>query len=126
MGNVSIRYIVSDVDAAVAFYTKLFEFEVEMRPAPGFAALKRDNLQLLLNVPGAGGAGATMPDGTVPKPGGWNRFRLEFQDLESLVLSLKSKGEKFRSEIIEGNGGKQILIDDPSGNAIELFEPRKR
>jgi catechol 2,3-dioxygenase-like lactoylglutathione lyase family enzyme len=125
MGNASIRYITSDVDAAVQFYTELLDFEVELRPAPGFAALRRGALQLLLNAPGAGGAGASMADGTSPKPGGWNRFRLEFEDLAAVVESLKAKGAKFRSDIVQGNGGKQILIDDPSGNPVELFEPRR-
>ena len=125
MAGVSIRYIANDVDAAIEFYTGLLDFEVEIRPAPGFAALKRGDLQLLLNAPGAGGAGASMSDGTAPTPGGWNRFRLEFKDLESVVASLKTKGAKFRNEIVEGNGGKQILIEDPSGNPVELFEPRR-
>ena len=124
MSSVSIRYIVHDVNAAVEFYTGFLDFEVEMRPAPGFAALKRGDLRLMLNAPGAGGAGASMPDGMIPAPGGWNRFRLEYQNLGSLVQSLKKKGAKFRSDIIEGNGGKQILMEDPSGNPDELFEPR--
>src|SRR5688572_6676186 len=109
MGSVSVRYIAHDVDAAVEFYTGLLDFEIEMRPAPGFAALKRGDLQLLLNAPGAGGAGASMADGTRPQPGGWNRFRLEFKDLVSVVEGLRKKGAKFRSDIVEGNGGKQIL-----------------
>jgi len=125
MSAVSIRYIVNDVGVAIEFYTRHLGFEVEMRPAPGFAALRRADLQLLLNSPGAGGAGASMPDGTTPKPGGWNRFRIEVGNLTAFVADLKGKGASFRSEIIEGNGGKQILLDDPSGNPIELFEPRR-
>lgn len=125
MSNVSIRYIVTDVSAAVDFYTEFLDFEVEMRPAPGFAALRRGDLQLMLNAPGAGGAGASMPDGAVPAPGGWNRFRLEFKELEPIVASLRQQGATFRSDIVVGNGGKQILIEDPSGNPVELFEPRR-
>lgn len=126
MSSVSVRYIVSDVSAAVAFYEELLGFQVKMRPAPGFAALQRGELQLLLNAPGAGGAGASTPEGAVPAPGGWNRFRLEFQDLATVVEDLKAKGAKFRSAIVEGNGGKQILVEDPSGNPIELFEPKRQ
>lgn len=122
MGGVSVRYIVEDVDAAVDFYTSLLGFEVKMRPAPGFAALRRGDLMLLLNAPGAGGAGQEMPDGSVPEPGGWNRFQLEVEDLDALVARLKEEGATFRSEIVVGRGGKQVLLDDPSGNAVELFE----
>ena len=96
-----------------------------MHPAPGFAALKRGELRLLLNAPGAGGAGASMPDGSRPAPGGWNRFQLAVENLGALVEELKGKGVAFRSGIIEGNGGLQILVEDPSGNAIELLEPRR-
>ena len=120
---VSIRYIVSDVDAAIEFYTKWLGFEVQMHPSPGFAALAKGDLRLLLNVPGAGGAGTSMPDGAKPAPGGWNRFQIAVADLAETVATMKDGGCKFRSEIIRGNGGKQVLVDDPSGNAVELFEP---
>lgn len=120
---VSVRYIANDVDAAVMFYTEHLGFTVEMRPAPGFAALSRGDLRLLLNRPGAGGAGTSMPDGQVPAPGGWNRFQLEVEDLEATYERLKAAGCVFRSEVIQGNGGKQVLINDPAGNPIELFEP---
>lgn len=125
MSTVSVRYIVNDVDAAIAFYTENLDFEVEMHPAPGFAAVKREGLRLFLNAPGAGGAGSSMPDGAKPQPGGWNRFQIEFTDLAATVKNLKKKGASFRSEIIEGKGGKQILLEDPSGNPIELFESSK-
>jgi predicted enzyme related to lactoylglutathione lyase len=94
-----------------------------MHPAPGFAALSRGDLQILLNRPGAGGAGQSMADGQVPAPGGWNRIQLEVDDLEAVVETLRSVGGRFRNEIVTGNGGKQILVEDPSGNPIELFEP---
>jgi catechol 2,3-dioxygenase-like lactoylglutathione lyase family enzyme len=123
---VSVRYIVHDVDAAIAFYTGMLGFKVDMHPAPGFAALSRGELRLLLNRPGAGGAGQAMPDGTSPAPGGWNRVQIEVADIVSIVESLKSSGARFRNPIVEGNGGKQVLVEDPSGNAIELFEPKKR
>lgn len=126
MGMVSVRYVVADVDAAVGFYTELLGFEVRMRPAPGFAALERGGLRLLLNAPGAGGAGQAMPDGRRPEPGGWNRFQIEVEDLDATVERLKAAGARFRSEIIVGNGGRQILVDDPSGNPVELFEPPAR
>lgn len=126
MGNVSVRYIVSDVDAAIPFYTEMLGFRVEMHPAPGFASLSRGDLRLLLNRPGAGGAGQSMPDGQAPVPGGWNRIQLEVQDLAATYADLQARGCRFRGEIVVGNGGKQALLDDPSGNAIELFEPVAR
>ena len=122
---VSVRYIVSDVDAAVAFYRDMLGFEVGMQPPQGgFAALTKDDLRLFINRPGAGGAGQSMPDGQVPAPGGWNRIMVEVDDLDALVGRLREQGARFRNEIVTGQGGKQILLEDPSGNAIELFEPR--
>lgn len=126
MSDVSIRYITNDVEAAITFYTENLGFAVLMHPAPGFAALKRGSLRLLLNAPGAGGAGSAMPDGKIPEPGGWNRFQIEVPDLAATVEQLKRNGARFRSEIVEGKGGKQILLEDPSGNPIELMEPKKR
>ena len=123
MGKVSVRYIVSDVDAAIPFYTDMLGFKLDMRPAPGFASLSRGDLQLLLNRPGAGGAGQAMPDGRLPAPGGWNRIQIEVEDLEATVEKLKRAGGLFRNEIVTGGGGKQILVEDPSGNPIELFQP---
>ncbi len=123
MSKVSVRYIVSDVDAAIPFYTDMLGFKVDMRPAPGFASLSRGDLQLLLNRPGAGGAGQAMPDGRLPAPGGWNRIQIEVEDLEATVEKLKRAGGRFRNEIVTGGGGKQVLIEDPSGNPIELFQP---
>ena len=123
MEKVIVRYIVANVDAAISFYTELLGFQVDMHPAPGFARLSKGNLQLLLNQPGAGGAGQAMPDGQVPAPGGWNRIQIEVQDLSAMVEKLKSAGCRFRNEIVVGKGGKQILVDDPSGNPVELFEP---
>lgn len=123
MSKVSVRYIVNDVDAAIAFYTEQLGFEVDMHPAPGFAALSRGNLQLYLNLPGAGGAGASMPYGQQPVPGGWNRIQLIIEDLETTIASLKDAGMHLRNDLVVGRGGKQILLEDPSGNLIELFEP---
>ena len=123
MSKISVRYIVNDVDTAIPFYTDLLGFKLEMHPAPGFASLSRGDLQLLLNRPGAGGAGQAMPAGQHPAPGGWNRIQIEIENLEATVASLKSAGARFRNEIVTGNGGKQILIEDPSGNPIELFQP---
>jgi catechol 2,3-dioxygenase-like lactoylglutathione lyase family enzyme len=123
MSKVNVRYIVSDVDAAIAFYTDMLGFKLEIHPAPGFASLSRGNLQLLLNRPGAGGAGQAMPAGQHPTPGGWNRIQIEIDNLDATVASLKRAGARFRNEIVSGNGGKQILIEDPSGNPIELFQP---
>jgi catechol 2,3-dioxygenase-like lactoylglutathione lyase family enzyme len=119
----STRYIVDDVPAAVAFYTERLGFEVEMNPGPGFAILKRDDLRLLVNsANGPGGAAQPMPDGRRPEPGGWNRIQLVVEDLAAEVERLKAEGAVFRNEIVAGRGGKQILIEDPAGNPVELFE----
>ncbi|TMB69006.1 MAG: VOC family protein [Deltaproteobacteria bacterium] len=123
MSKVNVRYIVSDVDKAIPFYIDMLGFKLDMHPAPGFASLSRGDLQLLLNRPGAGGAGQAMPDSQLPAPGGWNRIQIEVADLEATVEKLKRTGARFRNEIVTGNGGKQILIEDPSGNPIELFQP---
>jgi catechol 2,3-dioxygenase-like lactoylglutathione lyase family enzyme len=126
MPTVSVRYFVDDVDAAIEFYCGLLGFQEVMRPAPPFAMLSRGDLRLLLSAPGGGpGGGAAMPDGTLPAPGGWNRFQLEVADLESLVAQLRGAGARFRNEIVTGVGGKQILVEDPSGNPVELFEPTR-
>lgn len=126
MTAVSVRYIVDDVDVAIEFYTQHLDFRLDLHPAPGFARLSRGNLHLLLNSPGAGGAGQSMPDGRAPVPGGWNRIQLEVNDLASTVESLRKTGARFRNDIVIGNGGKQILLEDPAGNCIELFEPPKK
>jgi catechol 2,3-dioxygenase-like lactoylglutathione lyase family enzyme len=124
MASISVRYIVNDVDAAVAFYTAHLGFKADMKPAPGFAMLSRGELRLLLSTPGGGGgAGQTMPDGRRPEPGGWNRMQLEVEDLAQVVDALREAGARFRNDIVVGRGGKQILVDDPSGNCIELFQP---
>src|SRR6266516_3749171 len=123
MGKISVRYIVADVDEAIAFYTEMLGFQVDMHPGPGFARVSRGYLQLLLNRPGAGGAGQAMPGGQLPAPGGWNRIQIEVEDLETTVGKLKGAGGRFRNEIVTGFGGKQVLIEDPSGNPIELFQP---
>jgi catechol 2,3-dioxygenase-like lactoylglutathione lyase family enzyme len=124
---VSVRYFVDDVDAAIGFYAGLLGFEVVMHPAPPFAMLSRGDLRLLLSAPGGGpGGGAAMPDGRLPEPGGWNRFQIEVDDLDGEVERLRAGGASFRNEIVEGVGGRQILVDDPAGNCVELFEPGQR
>ncbi len=125
MSTVQVRYIVSDVDAAIAFYCRHLGFHEDMHPAPSFAMLSRGDLRLVLSQPGRGpgGGGQAMPDGRLPEPGGWNRFMIEVSDLEATVESLHQAGVHFRNDIVTGVGGKQVLIDDPSGNPIELFEP---
>jgi catechol 2,3-dioxygenase-like lactoylglutathione lyase family enzyme len=126
MATVSIRYIVDDVDAAIEFYCGQLGFTEVMHPAPTFAMLSRGDLRLVLSAPGGGpGGGQAMPDGSLPTPGGWNRFQLEVDDLHSIVDSLRQAGARFRNEIVEGVGGRQILVEDPSGNPIELFEPTR-
>ena len=123
MTTVNVRYFVHDVDAAIAFYSERLGFDVDVHPAPGFAILSRHDLRLLLNTPsGGGGAGQPMPDGRTPQPGGWNRIQLEVDNLTDQVETLRKAGARFRNEIVAGRGGKQILLDDPSGNPIELFE----
>ncbi len=124
MATVSVRYIVDDVDAAIAFYCQHLGFREEMHPAPTFAMLSRGDLRLVLSAPsGTGGGGQAIPDGTRPEPGGWNRFSLEVADLAAMTEKLRAAGVRFRNDIVTGVGGKQILLDDPSGNPVELFEP---
>jgi catechol 2,3-dioxygenase-like lactoylglutathione lyase family enzyme len=124
MANVSVRYIVDDVDAAIDFYCRELGFHEDMHPAPSFAMLSHGNLRLVLSAPGGGpGGGQAMPDGTIPQPGGWNRFQLEVDDIEEIVARLRDHGARFRNDIVTGVGGKQILLEDPAGNPIEIFEP---
>ncbi len=126
MATVSVRYIVDDVDAAIAFYCGNLGFTEVMHPAPAFAMLSRGDLRLTLSAPGGGaGGGQAMPDGTLPEPGGWNRFALEVTDLAATVARLRGNGARFRNEIVTGVGGQQILVEDPSGNPVELFEPTR-
>ena len=124
MASVSVRYIVDDVDAAIGFYTGQLGFSEVMHPAPTFAMLARGDLRLVLSAPsGQGGGGQAMPDGTRPAPGGWNRFVLEVEDLEAAVAALRDAGVRFRNDVVTGVGGRQILVEDPSGNPVELFQP---
>ena len=118
---VSVRYMVDDVEAAVAFYTQVLDFEV-LNAFPAFADVARGNLRVLLSGPSSS-AGRPMPDGEKPGPGGWNRIHLIVDDIEARVARLRAAGARFRNDIIEGPGGKQILMQDPSGNVIELFQP---
>ena len=128
MATVSVRYIVDDVDAAIEFYCRQLGFHEDMRPAPTFAMLSQGDLRLVLSASGGGPGGGSqaMPDGTLPVPGGWNRFQLQVSDLEASVERLRESGARFRNQIVTGVGGKQILVEDPSGNPIELFEPTRR
>jgi catechol 2,3-dioxygenase-like lactoylglutathione lyase family enzyme len=121
--TVNVRYMVDDVDAAVEFYTGHFGFTLLSNMAPAFADVARGNLRLLLSGP-TSSAGRPMPDGRRPEPGGWNRIHFVVDDIEAEVERLRAAGVSFRNEIISGPGGKQILLDDPSGNPIELFQPR--
>jgi catechol 2,3-dioxygenase-like lactoylglutathione lyase family enzyme len=119
MGTVSVRYIVDDVAEAIGFYREHLGFALTFHPAPGFAMLERGDLRLLLNAPGAGGAGRAG----VPEPGGWNRFQLTVPDLDAVVARLRQAGLELRSDVVVGAGGRQALIQDPAGNPVELFEP---
>ena len=127
MATVSVRYIVDDVDASIGFYRDQLGFDVVMRPAPPFAILSRGDLRLLLSAPSErGGGGQVLPDGSRPAPGGWNRISLEVADVRAEVDRLRSAGATFRVELIEGVGGDQSLVEDPSGNLVELFQPHPR
>ncbi len=120
--ELSVRYIVDDTSAAIPFY-ELLGFETVMHPAPGFAMLRRGELRLLLNTPGGGGgAGESGADGTSPAPGGWNRFQLAVDDIDAEVGRLSDAGVAFRTAVIDGNGGRQVLAEDPSGNPVEIFQ----
>jgi catechol 2,3-dioxygenase-like lactoylglutathione lyase family enzyme len=125
MATVQVRYIVHDVDTAIPFYVGQLGFTLVMHPAPPFAMLTRGDLRLVLSAPNpAPGGGQSMPDGTVPQPGGWNRFSIEVDDIAVTVKRLRDVGAHFRNEIVDGVGGKQTIVEDPSGNPIELFEPK--
>jgi len=121
---VQVRYIVTDIEAAIAFYTQQLGFQLNMHPAPPFAMLSRGDLRLVLSVPNPqGGGGQPMPDGRQQQPGGWNRFAIQVGDLDTMVEGLRKAGVRFRNEIVTGVGGRQIIVEDPSGNPVELFEP---
>jgi catechol 2,3-dioxygenase-like lactoylglutathione lyase family enzyme len=122
---VNVRYMVDDVDAAIEFYTGHLGFEVRTRAAPAFADVTRGHLRLLLSGP-ASSAGRPMPDGTTPSPGGWNRIHLIVADFATVVARLRDAGVRFRNDIVTGPGGRQILLEDPSGNVVELFQPADR
>ena len=119
---VNVRYMVDDVDTAIEFYTKHLGFEVRTSAVPAFADVTRGNLRLLLSGP-ASSAGRPMPDGTMPSPGGWNRIHLIVADIATEVARLRDAGLSFRNDIVTGPGGRQILLEDPSGNVVELFQP---
>jgi catechol 2,3-dioxygenase-like lactoylglutathione lyase family enzyme len=126
MATVQVRYIVHDVDAAIAFYCGQLGFREIMHPAPPFAMLEHGDLRLVLSQPNpSGGGGQPMPDGRQQEPGGWNRFAIEVKDLDATVARLRTAGARFRNDIVKGVGGNQILLEDPSGNPIELFEPTR-
>jgi catechol 2,3-dioxygenase-like lactoylglutathione lyase family enzyme len=123
--TVNVRYMVDDVDEAIAFYTELLGFELLSSASPAFADVRRGNLRLLLAGP-TSSAGRPMPDGTKPGPGGWNRIHFIVDDIDTEVARLRDVGARFRNDIIEGPGGKQILLEDPSDNVVELFQPATR
>lgn len=125
MSTVQVRYIVTDVDAAIDFYTSNLGFKENMHPSPNFAMLSRGDLRLVLSAPNGPntGGGSTLPDGRKPEPGGWNRFAVQIDDIAEAASLLGEAGVRFRSDIIEGVGGRQAIIEDPSGNPIELFQP---
>jgi catechol 2,3-dioxygenase-like lactoylglutathione lyase family enzyme len=124
MAAVQVRYIVHDVDQALAFYTDLLGFREEMHPSPFFAMLSRGDLRLVLSAPNpSAGGGQAMPDGKKQTPGGWNRFAIEVDDISQWVEKLRKAGARFRNDIVHGVGGKQIIVEDPSGNPVELFQP---
>jgi catechol 2,3-dioxygenase-like lactoylglutathione lyase family enzyme len=124
MPAATVRYIVTDLEKAVAFYRDVLEFEVELRPSPMFAMLYRGDLRLLLSVPGGGGGGAPLADGTVPEPGGWNRFAIQVTNLEETAAALRGRRATLLGDIVNGVGVKQILLQDPDHNLIELYQPQ--
>lgn len=119
---VSVRYMVDDVEAAIAFYTSHFGFQLRMSAAPAFADVVRGPLRLLLSGPRSS-AGRPMPDGAVPAPGGWNRIHLVVEDIDAEIARLRDAGVPFRNDIVSGPGGRQVLVLDPAGNVVELFQP---
>ena len=120
---ISVRYIVDDAPAGAAFYRDRLGFDIQAQPAPGFAILTRDGMRLLLSEPsGPGGAAQAMPDGRRPEPGGWNRIQIEVEDVTAEADALKRAGVRFRNEVVRGRGGAQVLLEDPAGNPVELFE----
>jgi catechol 2,3-dioxygenase-like lactoylglutathione lyase family enzyme len=127
MASVQVRYIVNDVDAAIKFYCEQLGFHEDMHPAPSFAMLSRGELRLVLSQPGVGPGGGSqaMPDGAMPAPGGWNRFAIEVPDVVATFERLRQAGVQFRGDVIVGVGGNQAIVEDPSGNPIELFEPKR-
>jgi catechol 2,3-dioxygenase-like lactoylglutathione lyase family enzyme len=124
-GTVSVRYMVDDVPAAIAFYSDLFGFVILTDAAPAFADVKRGNLRLLLSGPKSS-AGRAMADGEQPTPGGWNRIHFVVDDIGAEIDRLRAAGVRFRNDVVEGPGGKQVLLLDPSGNLVEIFEPAPR
>jgi catechol 2,3-dioxygenase-like lactoylglutathione lyase family enzyme len=126
MATVQVRYIVHDVDAAISFYVERLGFQLVMHPAPPFAMLTRGDLRLVLSAPtGIPGGGQGVPNGPLPVSGGWNRFAIEVDDLGATVANLTAQGAAFRTPITNGVGGRQAILEDPSGNPIELFEPTR-
>jgi catechol 2,3-dioxygenase-like lactoylglutathione lyase family enzyme len=120
--TVNVRYMVDDVDEAVAFYTKVLGFEVLTSASPAFADVRRGNLRLLISGP-TSSAGRAMPDGAKPGPGGWNRIHFVVDDIDAEIARLREAGASFRNEVVRGPGGSQILVNDPSGNLVEIFQP---
>jgi len=124
MATVGVRYIVDDVDAALEFYTGRLGFDEVMHPAPTFAMVSRGDLRLALSAPSSrGGGGQVLADGSVPTPGGWNRIQLEVDDVRALAEELRNSGATLRSDVVEGVGGDQLIVEDPAGNPVELFQP---
>jgi catechol 2,3-dioxygenase-like lactoylglutathione lyase family enzyme len=124
MATVGVRYIVDDVDAALEFYTGRLGFDEVLHPAPTFAMVSRGDLRLALSAPSSrGGGGQVLADGSVPTPGGWNRIQLEVDDVRALADELRTAGATLRSDVVEGVGGDQLIVEDPAGNPVELFQP---